>query len=63
MSNRRCCWWSYAASKISTIIYLVRAGAGLSPTNKCKVSLSGGRGYLGGLHATYFDIQIISATI
>ena len=32
----------------------------ISPTNKCKVSLSGGRGYLGGLHATHFAIQSIS---
>jgi hypothetical protein len=34
----------------------------ISPTYKRKVSLSGGRGYLGGLHATYCDLQIISAT-
>jgi len=39
------------------------SGMGISSTNKRKVSLSGGRGYLMGLHATYFDIQIISATL
>ena len=36
------------------------SGKWIYPINKCMVSLSGGRGYLGGLHATHFASQKIS---
>jgi hypothetical protein len=53
----------YFVAKLAILSpWALSCGMYLSPINKCGVNLSGGQGYLRGLHATYFDLRIISAT-